>query len=44
MNQADYPVRVMCRVLGLARELIGFLWAALRDVDVTQLQEVSAAA
>ena len=28
----------------VARELIGFLWAALRDVDVTQLQEVSAAA
>lgn len=28
----------------VARELVGFLWAVLRDVDVTQLQEVSHAA
>jgi transposase len=28
----------------VAREMIGFLWAVLRDVDVTELQEVNAAA
>jgi transposase len=27
-----------------ARELVGFLWAVLRDMDVSKLQEVSAAA
>ena len=27
-----------------ARELVGFLWAVLRDMDVSRLQEVSAAA
>jgi transposase len=28
----------------VARELVGFLWAILHDIDVTKLQEVSAAA
>lgn len=28
----------------VAREMVGFLWAVLRDVDVAQLQEVNAAA
>jgi transposase len=28
----------------VARELVGFLWAVLRDVDVAELQEVNAAA
>ena len=28
----------------VARELVGFLWAVLREIDVTQLQEVDAAA
>ena len=28
----------------VAREMVGFLWAVLRDVDVSMLQEVSAAA
>jgi transposase len=28
----------------VAREMVGFLWAVLRDVDVAKLQEVSAAA
>jgi transposase len=28
----------------VARELVGFLWAVLRDVDVSELQEVSTAA
>jgi transposase len=28
----------------IARELVGFLWAVLRDIDVSQLQEVNAAA
>ena len=28
----------------VAREMVGFLWAVLRDIDVSQLQEVSAAA
>lgn len=28
----------------VAREMVGFLWAVLRDVDVSKLQEVSAAA
>jgi hypothetical protein len=27
-----------------ARELVGFLWAILRDIDVSKLQEVRAAA
>jgi transposase len=31
-------------VTAVAREMVGFLWAVLRDVDVSQLQEVSAAA
>ena len=28
----------------VAREMVGFLWAVLRDIDVSMLQEVSAAA
>jgi hypothetical protein len=28
----------------VAREMVGFLWAVLRDVDVSRLQEVSRAA
>jgi len=28
----------------VAREMVGFLWAVLRDIDVAQLSEVSAAA
>jgi len=28
----------------VAREMVGFLWAVLRDIDIPKLQEVSAAA
>ena len=28
----------------VAREMVGFLWAVMRDVDVSRLQEVNAAA
>lgn len=28
----------------VAREMVGFLWAVLREVDVSQLSEVNAAA
>jgi len=31
-------------VTAVARELVGFLWAVLRDLDVSTLQEVNAAA
>ena len=31
-------------VTAVAREMVGFLWAVLRDLDVSQLQEVNAAA
>ena len=31
-------------VTAIAREMVGFLWAVLREVDVAKLQEVSAAA
>ena len=39
---AKKPTQVAATTI--AREMVGFLWAVLRDVDVSRFREVSAAA